>query len=78
MSSVHIEPQNLPDPAPYNHGKTIAAWVLSVGVSLGFLIGSFGIMIPNHVLTWIGVAVTLISLAAGAAMRALGHGQTLR
>ena len=75
MSSVHIEPENLPDVAPHNHGKTLAAWVANIGITIGFLIGAFGIAIPQHALTWTGVAIVVVSLIAGGVLRALGHGQ---
>lgn len=77
MSSVHIEPQNLPDEAPHNHGRTTAAWVANIGITIGAIIAAFGIAIPNHAFTWAGVGVIVISFAAGAALRALGHGQAL-
>jgi len=77
MSSIEIEPHNLPDEAPHNHGRTTAAWVSNVGIAVGAVLVGFGIAIPNHVFTWIGGGLILLSLAAGAALRALGHGQAL-
>jgi hypothetical protein len=77
MSSVHIEPSNLPDVAPSNHGRTVAAWVTNAGLALAALFAAIGVMIGLHVLTWIGIGLVVVSLATGAALRALGHGQAL-
>ncbi|WP_062464792.1 HGxxPAAW family protein [Demequina soli] len=77
MSSIHLEPQDLPEIAPHNHGKTRAAWVTNVGLVIAALIMSVGIAIPVHPLTFAGIGVAVVSLAAGAVLRALGHGQPL-
>ncbi len=78
MSSVHLEPSDLPEAAPSNHGRTTAAWVTNIGLTIAALIIGFGILDPNIVLTIIGCVLVVASLAAGAALRALGHGQPLR
>jgi len=78
MSSIELEPQDLPDPTAPNHGKTRAAWVLNVGVVIAFILAGVGMMIGATWLIWVGVAVAVVSLASGAALRALGHGQPLR
>ncbi|WP_062292107.1 HGxxPAAW family protein [Demequina phytophila] len=77
MSSVHLEPQDLPEIAPHNHGRTTAAWVTNWGLVIAALLMSVGIAIPVHPLTFVGIGVAVVSLAAGAALRALGHGQPL-
>lgn len=77
MSSVHIEPSDLPDMAHPNHGRTVAAWVTNGGLALAALFAAIGIMIGLHVLTWVGIVLALVSLATGAVLRALGHGQAL-
>ena len=78
MSSVHLEPQDLPEVAPHNHGRTTAAWVTNTGLVLAAILASVGIAIPNWPLTWVGVGVAVVALAAGGALRALGHGQPLQ
>ena len=77
MSSIEIAPEDLPEVAHANHGKTTAAWTTNVGLVIASLFIGFGIAIPVWALVWVGVAITVVSLAAGAALRALGHGQPL-
>jgi hypothetical protein len=78
MSSIELEPEHLPEPAPANHGMTTAAWALNSGVVVGFIIAGVAMMLRNSPGLWIGVAVVIISLIVGAVLRALGHGQPLR
>ncbi len=77
MSSVHLEPQDLPEIAPHNHGRTTAGWVTNVGLVLAAILISVGIGVPFMVLTWVGIGVGVVAVAAGGALRALGHGQPL-
>lgn len=78
MSSIHLEPQDLPDIAPHNHGRTRAAWVTNGSISAGALLISIGIAVPVVSLIWIGSAIAIIGSVIGAVLRALGHGQSLR
>ncbi|WP_234996485.1 HGxxPAAW family protein [Demequina sp. NBRC 110054] len=75
-SSVKLNPQDLPEAAPHNHGRTLAAWVTNVGLVVAAVIAALGIGIPQMTLVWVGTAVAVVSLAAGGALKALGHGQT--
>ena len=77
MSSPKIDPRNLPDVAPHNHGRTLAGWVTNGLIVLGALIAAIGFMIPQFTLVWVGVGVVVAALAVGAALRALGYGQPL-
>lgn len=77
MSSVHIEPSDLPDVAHPNHGRTVAAWVTNIGIAIAAVFAAIGIAIGVHAFTWVGIALVVVSLAAGAVLRALGHGQAL-
>lgn len=77
MSSVHLEPQDLPEIAPHNHGKTVAAWVTNVGLVIAAVVASIGIAFPVWPVVWVGVGIAVVSVAAGGALRALGHGQPL-
>lgn len=78
MSSHHVEPDQLPDIAPHNEGKTPAAWATNGGIVLGVAVGGTGMMIPNTALVWVGVAVAAAALVAGAVLRGLGYGQPLK
>jgi hypothetical protein len=78
MSSVELEPQDLPDVAPHNHGRTRAGWVTTVGLVAATLLASLGLSIAVPALIWAGIVVAVLSLIAGIALRALGHGQPLR
>jgi hypothetical protein len=77
MSSIEIAPEDLPDEAHANHGKTTAAWVTNGGLVLATLVFCIGLAIPVWPVVWVGVAIAVLALAAGAALRALGHGQPL-
>ena len=75
MSSIEIEPENLPDPAPHNHGKTTAAWVANIGITIGFVLGAIGFSFSLGALLWGGVAIVVLSAVAGGIMRLMGKGQ---
>lgn len=78
MSSPQIEPHNLPDAAPHNHGRTLAAWVTNGLIVLGGLVAAIGFMVPQLALAWVGGGIVVVALAVGATLRALGHGQPLK
>lgn len=78
MSSVELEPQDLPDVAHPNHGRTRAGWVTTSGLVVATLLGSLGLSLVVPTLMWAGIVVAVLSLVAGIALRALGHGQPLR
>lgn len=78
MSSIKITPENLPDRDNTNHGMTTAAWVTNVGLVVSALVVAIGIAIPVWPVVWVGVGLAVVSLVAGAALRALGHGQPLK
>lgn len=77
MSSIHLEPQDLPDIAPHNHGRTRAAWATNASIIVGALFVSVGFAIANAPLMWIGGIIIAAGLVAGGILRALGHGQPL-
>lgn len=77
MSSIEIAPEDLPEVAPINHGRTTAAWVTNIGLVIGALIAAFGFAFPVWPVVWVGVAVCAVALIAGGTLRALGHGQPL-
>jgi len=78
MSSPKIDPQNLPDVAPHNHGRTLAGWVTNGLIVLGALVAAIGFMIPQFTLVWVGAGIIVVALAVGATLRALGYGQPLK
>ncbi len=78
MSSVHLEPQDLPDPASPNHGMTLAAWVLNVGIVIGAIVSGTGMMIEAGAVLWTGVVIIGLALISGGVLRALGYGQPLK
>ncbi len=77
MSSVHLEPQDLPEVAPHNHGRTVAAWVTNVALVIGAIVASIGIAFPVWPVVWVGAGIALVGVVVGGALRALGHGQPL-
>ncbi|MCK6209013.1 hypothetical protein KZX45_00450 [Georgenia sp. EYE_87] len=67
---------SLPPAAPYaNHGRTKAAWVLMLGVCLGFLLAGVGLIISNDVIVIASVVITLGSIVISVIMRGMGLGQ---
>lgn len=77
MSSIEIAPEDLPEVAHANHGKTTAAWVTNIGLVIGALIVAIAMAFPVWPAVWVGVGVCVVSLIIGAVLRALGHGQPL-
>lgn len=78
MSSIELEPQDLPDVAHHNHGRTLAGWFTSAGLVLGGLLVTLGMSFIYHPLTWAGIVVAVVALVGGAVLRALGYGQPLK
>ncbi|WP_061962030.1 HGxxPAAW family protein [Demequina flava] len=77
MSSIEIAPEDLPEVAHTNHGRTTAAWVTNIGLVIGALIASIAMAFPVWPVVWVGVAVCAVALIVGGVLRALGHGQPL-
>jgi hypothetical protein len=66
----------LPSAAPYsNHGRTKAAWLLMLGVCLGFLVGGVGLIISNDVVVIAGAVIAVGSVVVSVIMRGMGLGQ---
>ena len=78
MPASRIKPHTLPDAAPGNHGRTVAAWVTNGIIVLGALVAGIGFMIPQFALVWVGAGLVVVALAVGATLRALGFGQPLK
>ncbi len=77
MSSVNLEPQDLPDPVHTNHGVTLAGVVMNSGLVLAAIVVAVGIAFDRPVVTAIGGSLIVLSLIVGGVLRALGHGQPL-
>jgi hypothetical protein len=78
MSIESVSTANLPDAAHSNHGRTRAAWVTNVGVTLGSLVAAWGFTFWDMTPVAIGGGVIVASLIAGGVLKALGHGQPSR
>ena len=78
MSNIEITPENLPERDNANSGMTTAAWVTNVGIVVAVLVGSIGMAFPIWPVVWVAVGLVVVSLIAGAVLRALGHGQPLK
>lgn len=68
----------VPPPAPTNHGATLAAWVLMVGVIAGSVIVALGIVLGMMAVVIAGVVVIAATLVGSFALRAAGFGQKRR
>ncbi len=75
MTYRSVTGDNVPDVAPSNHGRTLSAWVTTIGITLGVLIAAVGVGFAAWILVWIGSGVAVVSVIAGAVLKALGHGQ---
>jgi len=78
MTDGSIAGSDLPAIAHPNHGRTVAAWVTTVGISLAALVAAIGVGMATWTLVWVGSIVAVASLAAGAVLKALGYGQPAR
>ena len=78
MTDRIISGSDLPEMAHANHGRTVAAWVTNVGIALAALIAAIGVATAAWTLVWVGSIVAVVSLIAGAVLKALGHGQPRR
>lgn len=78
MSDRGVTGADLPERAHANHGRTAAAWVAAGGVTVAALIAAIGVGAAAWTWVWVGSIVAVASLAAGAVLKALGHGQPSR
>jgi hypothetical protein len=78
MTDDGISGTDLPDAAHPNHGRTVAAWVTTVGVSLAALVAAIGVGTATWTWVWAGSIVAVAGLVAGAVLKALGYGQPRR
>ncbi|WP_058235674.1 HGxxPAAW family protein [Devriesea agamarum] len=74
MTKTYIVP---PAP-PANHGKTVAAWVMFVGIAAGAIVVAVGIASAQHVVSLVGVIVLAVTLLLSFVLRLAGFGQKRR
>ena len=78
MSDGGVSGKDLPDVAHSNHGRTRAAWVTTVGITVAALVAAIGVGTAVWTWVWVGSVVAVTSLVAGAVLKSLGHGQPSR
>lgn len=71
--SEHVRPPVAAPPA--NHGHTLAAWVTVALVMAGGVLAAAGVLSGHAALFWAGLAVVVIALVVGRALKAFGFGQ---
>jgi len=64
-----------PAAPPTNHGHTVAAWTTMIGIMLGALVASIGVVIAAVWLFWVGMGVVAAALVVGVVLRNMGYGQ---
>ncbi|MGP9693626.1 HGxxPAAW family protein [Brachybacterium sp. AOP25-B2-12] len=69
---------SVPPAPPQNHGKTVAAWVMFLGVVIGATIVALAMVIGQPVLIPIGLAVAVVLLVVSLVLRLSGFGQRSR
>ena len=57
-----------------HHGRTPAAWVGTIGVAVGFLIGSISLIIPDLTGMFVGLGVVVLAILATLVLRMIGYG----
>ena len=66
----------VPPPPHHNEGKTVAAWTMNLGIVAGSIPIAAGMILPDQTLMiWIGAAIIVLALLAGAVLSKLGLGQ---
>ena len=56
------------------HGNSVAAWTAVIVAIIGVTAVTLGVLINMMTLTWIGTALTVISIPLGPIMAKLGYG----
>lgn len=66
----------VPPAAPQNHGKTVAAWAMLVGVLAGSVLVALGLILSSILVVIVGAAVIVAAIVLSAVLRVMGHGQS--
>ncbi|MDO5661670.1 MAG: HGxxPAAW family protein [Brachybacterium sp.] len=65
----------VPPAPPQNHGKTPAAWVMFLGVVIGFLVAAIGFVLSMMLLMIVGGVMMLLTILISSGMALAGMGQ---
>lgn len=68
----------VPPAAPQNHGQTVAAWVMLVGVVAGAILAALGLVLSQQLLIIVGPVVIVATIILSVVLRAAGMGQKPR
>ncbi|WP_347042468.1 HGxxPAAW family protein [Brachybacterium nesterenkovii] len=68
----------VPPAPPSNHGRTVAAWLMTVGVVIGSIVAAVGLVLMHTMLMVVGGAVIVATILLSVVLRALGMGQKRR
>ena len=69
-------PTRLPEPPEVHedHGHSTAAWTGTILMIVGSVVIALGIVLPNDVMTYAGVALTVVGALAWPIMAKMGFG----
>lgn len=57
-----------------HHGNTPAAWTTVVIITLGFLVGTLGLILGSWPTFWAGPVIVVVGAVVGKVMQAMGLG----
>jgi hypothetical protein len=57
-----------------DHGHTVAAWTAVIIISVAFAVGTFGVVIANPTVFWVGVGLIVVGGIAGKVLALMGFG----
>lgn len=71
-----MEALRLPPVAPpTNHGRTVAAWTMTLVVVVGFTVAALAMIFSLVWLFWVGMGVAVVGVIVSVVLRAAGFGQ---
>ena len=65
----------VPPSPPHNEGKTVAAWVMTVGVVIGSIIAAYGLIVMSTLFMAIGAAVIVATIILSTVLSMAGLGK---
>lgn len=68
----------VPPAPPENHGKTVAAWVMLLGVVSGSVVAALGLILASTLALVVGAAVIVVGVLVSVVLRMMGLGQKQR
>lgn len=66
----------VPPAPPQNHGKTVAAYVMFLGVVGGSIVAALGLILGSMLILAIGVGIMVVTIIVSIVLRAMGLGQS--